>query len=129
MRPFTVLEVDGMINENHYVIALRSNTEVRYLKSVLGTRGEYTSEISEACVFTKDSDMERARNYVQRDMDFGGSSLGILATFEETPKVIPMKLNYLLTPLVETEELKTGYGDTAKGDPIPRHITTPKEEL
>jgi hypothetical protein len=40
-----------------------------------------------------------------------------------------MKLNYLLTPLVETEELKTGYGDTAKGDPIPRHIITPKEEL
>ena len=116
-------------NENHYVVALQSKTEIRFLKNVLGTRGEYTSEISGACVFTNDSDLERARNYVQKDMDFGGGSLGILATFEEVPQVVPMKLNYLLTPLVEIEELEDGYGTAAKGDPVPRHITVSEEEL
>lgn len=119
-----------MTNEKYYVIALQSNTQIRYLKSVLlGTRGEYTSQISEACVFTKSSDLEQARTYTQRDMDLGGGSLGILATFGETPKIIPMKLNYLLSPLVETEELKDGYGSAPKGDPVPRHLIVPRELL
>ena len=113
----------------YYVMARQSKTEIRFLKSVLSTRGEYTAEISEACVFTNDTDLERARNYVQRDMDFGGGSLGILATFEEVPQVVSMKLNYLLTPLVEIEKLEDGYGTAVTGDSTPRHLTVPQEEL
>lgn len=133
MRPFIVLEETGMTSKQYVISVRKTDPKIGgfsniFLESVQGHRRDFTIDVGRAMIF---DDLWIVKATIRNIKST------LLSESQVESTVVPMELTYTLRPVTEDGEPDEREGSSnppaqkkpIKGDPVPRHMFVPRDEL